>query len=310
MEEPPLDRAARQLVNHLVGAVQRQLHYADAIALAFSGGLDSSVLARLLADQSDVTVFLVTATRPGALDTERARRVARHLRLPLVEVVVGRARFEEQLPALARLVGLSRVPDSLAREWKQSPRLERVNPVHVGMLAPLYFAAHEARLHAARVLVGQGADELFAGYERYSTLPASDLQASLDEDFQSYEREVRPIEDRIAQSAQVQFRYPYLDKGVVPWARALPPAFKVGPDGSRKVILRRAAELLGLPDDVVRVPKTAAQYGSGIADYLRELAEAAGSPQTHFLTQFVPAGAAPAAPEPAAGLQKEAKLID
>lgn len=96
-----MEALARRFLDHLVGAVQRQLRYADALAVPFRGDLGDLLLARLLADQADVTTFLV-APRPVSENPATVRRMSKVLRLPLVEIVATpskvaetRRRFEE-----------------------------------------------------------------------------------------------------------------------------------------------------------------------------------------------------------------------
>jgi asparagine synthase (glutamine-hydrolysing) len=49
---------------------------------------------------------------------------------------------------------------------------------------------------------------------------------------------------------------------------SIPVSFKIR-DGERKAVLRRAAGLLGVPEELSNAPKKAAQYSSGIQKILR-----------------------------------------
>jgi asparagine synthetase B (glutamine-hydrolysing) len=57
--------------------------------------------------------------------------------------------------------------------------------------------------------------------------------------------------------------------------------------GVRKRVLREVARGLDLPASVVDVPKTAAQYGSGVSEILKQLAADAGQHQNEYLTSFL-----------------------
>ena len=92
-------------------------------------------------------------------------------------------------------------------------------------------------------------------------------------------------EKKIADLARVQFHYPYLDAGVVAFAKSIPTS-ELFRDHERKPLLREVARRLDLPRDIVEAPKTAAQYGSGAGALLAELAGASGLPQNDFLTML------------------------
>ncbi|MBI2077585.1 MAG: hypothetical protein HYT80_04325 [Euryarchaeota archaeon] len=264
----------------------RALRRQDSIAIAVSGGLDSSILAALIAQHADVTVQLVTVSVPGAVDSQRARLLAEHLGRPLLEVVMTAPRLEALLPEIVPLIGTSRVDPARAQEWGIPPESAFVSPLLTGWEVPLFVAAREARPYAKRLVVGQGADEWFGGYARYAGLEGDELILALDRDREALDRDVLPVEARIGKHHAVQVHYPYLDAGVRGVARNLPPSALV--DGAdRKVALREVARILGLPEAIVSVPKTAAQYGSGVAGLLAGLAKKAGLHQNEYLTRML-----------------------
>jgi asparagine synthase (glutamine-hydrolysing) len=64
----------------------------------------------------------------------------------------------------------------------------------------------------------------------------------------------------------VELRVPFLDIEVVDLAMQIPMKYKINgkDDKLRKSILREVAADIGVMDDIVKRPKKAAQYGSGI----------------------------------------------
>ncbi|MFF0219913.1 asparagine synthase (glutamine-hydrolyzing) [Streptomyces vinaceus] len=139
----------------LTGEVERMSLQAAPVAVQLSGGLDSAVLATLLAARRpDVTGFHVTHEGSHPCDEEEyARDAAEHAGIPL-EVVEVR---EADLPAL--------VPPMVAA-------LGTPNATPHALSAYALFREIAAR--SFRVgFVGDGADEQFGGYRRYSTALAA-----------------------------------------------------------------------------------------------------------------------------------------
>lgn len=281
-----LDAAATRILNALTGAVIRCLRRQESIAVATSGGLDSGILAALAAKHFDETVHLVTVAVPGAVDSSRARLLARHLGAPLSEVVLHPDRVREALPHFVPLLGAQRVDAALAKEWGVAADSRFVSPVMAAWELPLYFAMEESRRFASRLMVGQGADEAFGGYRRYLDLPPGSVRAAMAEDQKRLTEEVLPAEARMSERGGVDVRYPFLDPVVQKVARDLP-LERLITGGDRKRILREVARHLELPPEVSEAPKTAAQYGSGVAGILASLAEQAGLHQNEFLTGFL-----------------------
>jgi asparagine synthetase B (glutamine-hydrolysing) len=111
------------------------------------------------------------------------------------------------------------------------------------------------------VAVGQGADELFYGYAHSQGLSPASARDRAQRDWSILEGQEWPRAQRMARGYGLELRSPFVDPDVVRIARCLDPP---GPGDLPKIALRRAAEELGLPGPLVRAPKRAMQYGSGI----------------------------------------------
>jgi len=144
-----IEQAAEAIRQRLRRAVGYRL-IADVPLGAFcSGGLDSSIIVGLMAEQSTraVTTFSVGFDTARPFDElEHARRVAAHFATDHHELVLS----SEELVA--------RLPEVL-------DRLDE--PIIDPALLPTLLLSAMARETVTVVLTGEGADELFGGYRRY-----------------------------------------------------------------------------------------------------------------------------------------------
>lgn len=220
------------------------------VAVAFSGGLDSSVVAKCARDRT--RVLACTAFVRGSRDSRSAERGAAALGIELMPTELTKDMVDSELAEM----NLGFQPTLMDKS-----------------LWCLYSAvARTASAAGAEViLLGQLADELFGGYAKYESALASDgeKEASerMEKDIQEYM--TRGIaRDTNACSAWLEPRFPFTEKAVVEFGRSIPVSFKIR-GGVRKAVLREAASILGVPDVLAREAKKAAQYSSGIQKIVR-----------------------------------------
>jgi asparagine synthase (glutamine-hydrolysing) len=142
------DEEARGVRERLTACVQSHLMSDVPLGVFLSGGLDSSGLAALAAPmvREPLRTFAVGFDDPDANELQYARLAANAVGAEHREVIVSP---QEYFAALPRLV------------WHES------EPIAFPSSVPLYFVSRLARDHVKVVLTGEGADELFLGYNRY-----------------------------------------------------------------------------------------------------------------------------------------------
>ena len=253
--EPFDDREAaveqvREAVETSVDAVDT-----DGLAIAFSGGVDSAVLAARL----DAPLYV--AGFPESHDVEAARSAADLLDREVRMVELTHDAIERAVPEIVAATG-------------------RTDAMSVQIALPLYLAAEQVAADGFdRLALGQGADELFGGYAKVEKAPddprveAATVRGAQREVIATLPDQL-PRDVLALRSAGVEPVTPLLHDRVVSVALGLDDAMLV--DGqTRKWALRQAA-LGSLPEAIAMRDKKAAQYGSLAARELDRLARQAG----------------------------------
>jgi asparagine synthase (glutamine-hydrolysing) len=239
-------------------ALRHTLSFDDlGLPTAFSGGVDSTVVGSAASGPLYVGGFPDGRDVPAAI--EAAEEMDRAGDLHVVE-------FDPETLAAA-------VPEVAAA-------IGRTNAMDVAIALPLYLVGREAaRDGFDRLAVGQGADELFGGYDKVAKAP-SDTRVEADS-VRNARREVMATlpdqlerDTRALRAAGVEPVAPLLHDRIVDAALRLPAGLLV--DGEdRKVGFRQAARPL-VPESVAAREKVAIQYGSLTARELDRLARQAG----------------------------------
>ncbi|HZI79403.1 MAG TPA: asparagine synthase (glutamine-hydrolyzing) [Vicinamibacterales bacterium] len=140
--------SSRDLRARLEAAVSSHLMSDVPLGVFLSGGIDSSALAAMAARQSSepLQTFAVGFAEAEANELPYARLVADHIGATHREVTVTPESFFEALPHAL---------------WHED------EPMAFSSSVPLFLLARLAREHVKVVLTGEGADELFLGYNRY-----------------------------------------------------------------------------------------------------------------------------------------------
>ncbi|WP_207589137.1 asparagine synthase-related protein [Halomontanus rarus] len=252
--EPDHDRALEAVDRAIRTAVDavRSEDAADT-AVAFSGGVDSALVAELL----DAPLYV--AGFPDSHDVEAARTAADAMGRELTVVELTHDDLERAVSRVARATG-------------------RTNAMDVQIALPLYLTGERAAADGFdRLAVGQGADELFGGYEKVVRLDhrveAETVRGAVREQILTLADQL-PRDVLALEAAGVEPVAPLLHDVVVEAALELPTELLVT-DETRKYGFRQvAAEYV--PEAVVHREKKAVQYGSLAARELDRLARQAG----------------------------------
>ncbi len=247
----------KELGQKLKSAVEKRVPD-QKTGILFSGGVDSVLLARLLQLLGkDVTCYTVAVEEPGLMESEDlvfAKKAADALGLKLRTILLSLKDVEAEIAEVI-------------------PLIEETNAIKVGVAVTIHAAAKVAHKDGIKVLFsGTGSDDLFAGYDRHKP------SATLNDDCLSgvrrlYERDLYR-DDVVVMNCAVELRLPYLDKSLVRFALRIPPEFKIASDN--KMILRRLAQDLGVPEFIAFRKKRAAQYGSRVDQALEKIAKRKG----------------------------------
>jgi asparagine synthase (glutamine-hydrolysing) len=255
-----MKEAAETLQKLLEKAVYSRVSGAKDVAVAFSGGLDSSIVA-FMAKKCEANVNLVHVSLENQPETEDAKKTADSLDLPLQVFLFKEKDVEQVVPKVVELI-------------------EEADPVKASIGVPFYWVAEKTAELGFRVLLaGQGADELFGGYQRYVNeymlREGEAVRKTMFDDViwiheSNLERDVK-----ICSFHNIELRVPFGSFQIAEFAMALPLELKIErhEDTLRKLVLRKAAENMGLPISVTKKPKKAVQYSTGINNALKKIAK-------------------------------------
>jgi len=233
------------------------------MGVLFSGGLDSLIIAYLLARENVPFTCYVVGMK-GSKDILHAKRAAKARGLSLVSVEVSE---DDIKTALTKII----------------PLIQDTNVVKAGVGLVTYFASKRAHEDGCKVLFsGLGADELFAGYARHTRAKKVNLDCYSDL-LKLFEKNTYR-DDVLSMHNTTELRFPFLDKALVQYALSLPSALKIR-DGKNKQVLRDVSRALGIAEEFSEEKKRAAQYGSGFDVFI---AKQSTKTKSHYLKQFYP----------------------
>jgi asparagine synthase (glutamine-hydrolysing) len=275
--QPPtpvtLDKAAKKLQVLLEESIQRRIHGVEAVAVAFSGGLDSSLVA-YLASKLGVKVNLLHVSMENQAETEEAIEASNDLNLPLQVHLFKDSDVEKTLPEAVALI-------------------EEADPIKASVGLSFYWAAEEAAEAGFKVmLAGQGADELFGGYQRYVTEYCKDggeaVRKTMFNDVVRIHESNLERDLKITSFHDVELRLPFASFELAEFALSLPLECKMEqkPDTLRKLVLRKVALNVGMPASVVDKPKKAVQYSTGINNAIKRVAKKQDKTVNQYISEL------------------------
>jgi asparagine synthase (glutamine-hydrolysing) len=252
LRSPPREEVQQEIRRRLERSVVKRLMSDVPVGVLLSGGLDSSVIAALMRPYA-ITLHSFTAGMQNAPDLGAAREVAKSLGTEHHELVYTEEDVRETLPEVIR-------------------QLESFDAPLVRSAIPMYFICKVAAEHVKVALSGEGADELFAGYEYLSRFRGGNaLKKELEGITVRLQDTNLQRADRMSMAHGLEIRVPFLDLGMVRYANRIPVEMITPSDHAEKWILREACRGL-LPDPILNRKKMKFSEGAGSSELVAGIA--------------------------------------
>ena len=210
--------------------------------IALSGGLDSSILAHLRKDQKPETMTIITKDFLGT-DLTFAQIIAKHLGLNLSLIQVS---MEEVLDSINETIKI----------------LGNYNDIEIrNSIVPYIYLTTLKKKGVDSVITGDGADEVFAGYN--FLLKKSDEE--IGEELKRIKKIMHFPSKDIARSLNMKVETPFLNEELIKFSDDIEISKKINvKDGEKfgKWILRETFEKY-LPNNITWREKSPMQDGSG-----------------------------------------------
>ena len=257
------EKILQELKNMLYSTVEKNTKNIKRVGIAFSGGLDSTLLAKICKDLGK-EVTLLTIGFPKASDIEYAKKVSKELNLPLLIKTLNIENLEDDLKELLSILDIS-------------------TPLELELcLAYLYIFRLASENNIETVLtVSLGIDTTFCGFDAYKKIlkerGEEGLQKAMEEKIdtiaEDHERYVK-----LGKHFGIELICPFYDKEFLDFSLKIPISMKIkGPnDNIRKHIIRKMALDIGVPRIAALRPKKSLQYSARIHQAIEKLAREKG----------------------------------
>lgn len=236
-------------------SVSKRLMSDVPVGVLLSGGLDSSIVA-LAAGKHINDLHTFSVGLEGSPDLKAARQVAEYLDTNHHEYILSAEEIKNDLGKIIYA-------------------LESYDQYLVRSAIPCFYASRLASEYVKVILTGEGADELYAGYDYYKEIKdAGELSSELKASIESLHNINLQRLDRMTMAHSIEGRVPFLDLKLIEMAQSIPMELKLRPDDRgelvEKWILRKAFDGL-LPDEIVWRDKEQFDEGSGTLGILDEV---------------------------------------
>ncbi|MFH1520998.1 MAG: asparagine synthase C-terminal domain-containing protein [Candidatus Micrarchaeota archaeon] len=232
-----------ELKELLSRAVEESLE--DKVAISFSGGLDSTIIAAIAKKHSQVELF--TAGVKNSSDMEYSERIAKEWNIQLIPVIIN-----EQ---------------NAIKNYGNCSKLLQLDFLRLEIMVPVYAVAEAAAKKGHKVLLfGTAAEELFVGYERYYLYKqqGKNLDAILKEEYKNLPQREIAWAKKVCREFGIEARFPLYNKELAKFMFSIPLEERMEDYDLKKGLLREAGKILNVPEPVLKRRKKAMQYGSGI----------------------------------------------
>ncbi|MGI8649899.1 MAG: asparagine synthase B [Rubrobacter sp.] len=244
----------------LVDTVNGQMMGDVPVGVFLSGGLDSTLIAAIAQkwyreNRPGEKLQTFAVGLEGSPDLVAARQAAEFLGTDHHESIYTAEDAIEAVPAVVRAI-------------------ESFDPSLVRSAVPNFILAEFTAKHVKVVLTGEGADEIFAGYEYLRDFSTEeDLHTELVRTIEGLHNLNLQRCDRVTMAHGLEARVPFLELEMIELGLALPAGWKLAGEGQMEKRLLRLAFEGWLPDDLLWRVKSQFGDGSGASSVLKERME-------------------------------------
>ncbi len=217
------------------------------VGISFSGGVDSSLLAKIAKDLG-YDVVLLTMGFVDSHDVEFSKTMAKTLGIQHEIELISENTFSDVARKISDMINV----DNLS--WNEN-------------CIAFYYVAKLAKKHnISKVITANGIDELFCGYNSYRDFIPEGEDAVIGLMKEKLDNEIRMMNavNQVTSEFGVQIVQPFLSEKFIEFAKTVPLEHKIKDkdDLMRKHIVRKLALSIGVPEESALKQKKAMQYGS------------------------------------------------
>ena len=255
------DMAAYEQLSRSIEESVRSLCEGKRVGIAFSGGMDSGLVAALAKGYAR-SVTCYTCGTDDSFDVAAGKELAEKLDLPWVHCRISEESIEDDI-----------------REFILSTKVS--DPFTISYELQLFTVCRAAGERV--ILSGQGSDEYFGGCASSVNPDDAKYESVRNWGIERMMKVSMPCEISIASHFKKRLYYPYLDDEVIRRVGEIDPA-ELRPTSleNRKSVLKTVCEELGFPMLAHRTKK-ASQYGSNTTETIRDAARKKGMRYNRYI---------------------------
>ena len=210
--------------------------------ISLSGGLDSSIISHFIKNRNPNSLAIITKDFLGA-DLTYSQIISKHLNIPLEICYVSTAQILDGIKNTIKI-------------------LKNFNDIEIRNAVVMYLSLEELyKKNVKTVLTGDGADEIFAGYNFLLDKPKDEI----NDELKRIKKIMHFSSQEIAKTFGIEVESPFLNNRVIDFADSISVSMKVNNRREKvfgKWILRKTFET-HLPKSIIWREKSPMQDGAG-----------------------------------------------
>ena len=210
--------------------------------ISLSGGLDSSIISHFIKNRNPNSLAIITKDFLGA-DLTYSQIISKHLNIPLEICYVSTTQILDGIKNTIKI-------------------LKNFNDIEIRNSVVMYLSLEELyKKNVKTVLTGDGADEIFAGYNFLLDKPKDEI----NDELKRIKKIMHFSSQEIAKTFGIEVESPFLNNRVIDFADSISVSMKVNNKHEKvfgKWILRKTFET-HLPKSIIWREKSPMQDGAG-----------------------------------------------